>query len=118
MGELRVVVIDDNEYERWGLAQRLDEQDEIAVVRQLSQDEAETKSDDWFGEFDVALVEVIDEFARGEIEILLVRPGPAQHHLLVVTSLSSFVHAHAGLRRVVEAPLPTSWPIMRHWRFT
>lgn len=67
MGELRVVVIDDNEYERCGLAQRLDEQDEIAVVRQLSQDEAATKPDDWFGEFDVALVEVVDEFARGEI---------------------------------------------------
>jgi hypothetical protein len=65
--ELRVTVIDDNEYERWGLAQKLDEQDGIAVVRQLSQDEAEARSNEWFGEFDVALVEVVDEFAPGEV---------------------------------------------------
>ena len=51
-------------------------------------------------------------------DILLARPGPAQHHLLIVTSPAHFVHAHAGLRRVVETPLPSPWPILRHWRFT
>ena len=51
-------------------------------------------------------------------DILLVRPGPAQHHLLVALGAASFVHAHATLRRVVETPLPSPWPIERHWRLT
>lgn len=51
-------------------------------------------------------------------DILLARTGPAQHHLLVALSPSSFVHAHATLRRVVETPFPSPWPILRHWRLT
>jgi cell wall-associated NlpC family hydrolase len=55
-------------------------------------------------------------------DILLVSPGPAQHHLLVALGPDSFVHAHAALRRVVETPVthPTRlpWPILRHWRLT
>lgn len=51
-------------------------------------------------------------------DILLVRPGPAQHHLLVALGPQSFVHAHASLRRVVETPFPSPWPILRHWRLT
>ncbi|MEO6041799.1 MAG: hypothetical protein ABIP41_07860 [Croceibacterium sp.] len=49
-------------------------------------------------------------------DLLLVRPGPAQHHLLVAGSSGGFIHAHAGLRRVVHAPPPLQWPILRHWR--
>lgn len=51
-------------------------------------------------------------------DILLTRPGPAQHHLLVALGPASFVHAHASLRRVVETPFPSPWPILRHWRLT
>lgn len=51
-------------------------------------------------------------------DILLVRPGAAQHHLLVALDALSFVHAHASLRRVVETPFPSPWPILRHWRLT
>ncbi|WP_435418956.1 peptidoglycan endopeptidase [Parerythrobacter aurantius] len=51
-------------------------------------------------------------------DILLVRPGPAQHHLLVALGSHSFVHAHASLRRVVETPFPAPWPLLRHWRLT
>ena len=49
-------------------------------------------------------------------DILLVRPGPAQFHLLVSLTDRGFVHAHAGLRRVVHSPTPPEWRSERHWR--
>lgn len=49
-------------------------------------------------------------------DIVLVRPGPAQHHLVIAASGGRFVHAHAGLRRVVAQPGPLPWPIRRRWR--
>ena len=49
-------------------------------------------------------------------DILLVAPGPAQHHLLVTAGSDRFVHAHAGLRRIVVAPGPLPWPVLRLWR--
>jgi cell wall-associated NlpC family hydrolase len=49
-------------------------------------------------------------------DVLLVRPGPLQHHLLVALAGKRFVHAHAGLRRVTVTPGPLAWPILRHWR--
>ncbi|WP_067737902.1 NlpC/P60 family protein [Novosphingobium naphthalenivorans] len=49
-------------------------------------------------------------------DVLLVRPGPCQHHLVIAAGADRFVHAHAGLRRVVEGPLPATWPTARHWR--
>ena len=49
-------------------------------------------------------------------DVLLVRSGPAQHHLLVAGPDEGFIHAHAGLRRVVATPAPLVWPIERHWR--
>lgn len=52
--------------------------------------------------------------ARGDL--ILAVPGPAQHHLLVALSEDRFVHAHAGLRRVVVQPGPLDWPIAAHWR--
>ncbi len=33
-------------------------------------------------------------------DVLLVRSGPAQHHLVIAASGDRFIHAHAGLRRV------------------
>lgn len=48
-------------------------------------------------------------------DVLLVRPGPGQHHLLVATAPGRFVHAHAGLRCVVATPGPLPWPILRRW---
>jgi cell wall-associated NlpC family hydrolase len=49
-------------------------------------------------------------------DVLLVRPGPGQHHLLVATASDRFVHAHAGLRRVVFQSAPLAWRIERRWR--
>ncbi|MCJ2189130.1 NlpC/P60 family protein [Novosphingobium beihaiensis] len=57
--------------------------------------------------------------ARGGIEpgdVLIVRPGPCQHHLAIAAGADRVVHAHAGLRRVVEGPLPAHWPLVRQWR--
>lgn len=48
-------------------------------------------------------------------DILLTQPGPAQHHLLVALGGNRFVHAHAGLRRVVCQRLTLAQPLMQ-WR--
>lgn len=59
--------------------------------------------------------------ASGPIEpgnILLVQPGPAQFHLLIAEHSNSFIHAHAGLRRVVRMPGPLGWTILRQWRLS
>ncbi|MDZ4308365.1 peptidoglycan endopeptidase [Allopontixanthobacter sp.] len=48
-------------------------------------------------------------------DLILVRPGPAQFHLLIAEHRRSFIHAHAGLRRVVRMPGPLGWPVDRHW---
>lgn len=51
-------------------------------------------------------------------DVLLVRPGPLQFHLLIALTQNGFVHAHAGLRRVTVTPGPLVWPSSRHWRLT
>ncbi|MBX7536428.1 peptidoglycan endopeptidase [Qipengyuania sp. GH1] len=63
------------------------------------------------------------EGGRQRGDVLLVRAGPAQQHLLVITEGVStggdrFVHAHAGLRRVVLQHGADAWPPIRHWRLT
>ena len=54
------------------------------------------------------------ETVRGDV--LLIRPGPAQHHLLVALEPDRFVHAHAGLRRVVVQQLAAMAAPLAHWR--
>ena len=53
---------------------------------------------------------------RAAGDILMCRPGPAQHHLLVALDADAVVHAHAGLRRVVCQSGPLPWLIEHHWR--
>jgi cell wall-associated NlpC family hydrolase len=48
-------------------------------------------------------------------DVLVFRPGAAQLHLAVFTG-TGFVHADAGLRTVVERPLPAPWPVAGIWR--
>lgn len=48
-------------------------------------------------------------------DLALVRPGPMQLHLMIHAP-GGFVHAHAGLRRVVVMPGPSPWPVIGHWR--
>ncbi len=49
-------------------------------------------------------------------DILLLRTAPAQVHLAIARDPLTIVHAHAGLGRVVESPLPDHWPILAAWR--
>ncbi len=44
------------------------------------------------------------------------RPGPGQHHLLVALGGAGFVHAHAGLRRVVVELLDPIPAAQARWR--
>lgn len=43
-------------------------------------------------------------------DLLLLRTGPGQLHLAIRTE-GGFVHADAGLRRVVERPGAPPWPV-------
>ena len=52
--------------------------------------------------------------ARGDI--LLVRPGASQQHLVIALNEKRFVHAHAGLGRVVIQSGLSGWPVLHHWR--
>lgn len=56
----------------------------------------------------------VERAAAGDV--LVCTAGPAQLHI-VVRAWTSFVHADAGLRRVVERPLPVPWPVVGAWRF-
>lgn len=47
-------------------------------------------------------------------DVVMVRIGACQHHLAIAAAPGRFVHAHAGLRRIVAGPLP--WPLTGHWR--
>lgn len=49
-------------------------------------------------------------------DVILTRPGPAQHHLLIALGAGRFVHAHAGLRRVASQALILPQPPPAHWR--
>ncbi|MEW4449663.1 NlpC/P60 family protein [Qipengyuania sp. JC766] len=49
-------------------------------------------------------------------DILIARPATTRRHLLVATARDRFVHAHAGLRRVVACPGPPPWPVIARWR--
>lgn len=50
-------------------------------------------------------------------DVLVLRAGAEQLHLAVATE-GGFVHAHAGLGRVVEAPGIPEWPLLGIWRKT
>ncbi len=55
-------------------------------------------------------------------DLLLVHPCPIQAHLIIASGQGGFVHAHAGLGRVVYEPRRTSvsWPCpaAARWRLT
>lgn len=51
-------------------------------------------------------------------DVILLRPGPAQTHLAIADALGGWVHAHAGLRRVVGQSERPTGIIIHHWRLT
>lgn len=50
-----------------------------------------------------------------EGDLVLVQPSPVQLHFLICAQ-DGFVHAHAGLRKVVFSPGPCPWPIIEIFR--
>jgi len=69
------------------------------------------RGDDW-GVLDRVLVRVA-EAEPGDV--LLMAAGPGQLHFGIRTA-TGFVHADAGLRRVVERPGMPPWPLIGVWR--
>lgn len=59
-------------------------------------------------------VPIASRDARSE-DVLLVRAGHAQLHVVLLTP-EGYLHADAGLRRVVEVPGHVPWPIASAWR--
>lgn len=49
-------------------------------------------------------------------DVLLLELGPCQQHLAIVTGSGRFIHAHAGLRRVVEGSGPLPGLVRHQWR--
>jgi hypothetical protein len=47
--------------------------------------------------------------------VIVCRVAPGRFHIVFCTG-RSFVHADAGLGRVVERPMPIPWPIVGVWR--
>lgn len=59
------------------------------------------------------------EAAEGALapgDVLLVRLGYGQHHLMIAVGAGAAVHAHAGLGRVVRQPLDPALALTAHWR--
>lgn len=48
-------------------------------------------------------------------DVIVCRAGPDQIHLAIATE-AGFVHADAGLRKVVERPGAVPWPVLGVWR--
>jgi cell wall-associated NlpC family hydrolase len=48
-------------------------------------------------------------------DVIVIAPAPDQRHFGIVTPLG-MVHAHAGLGRVLEAPIDPDWPVVQAWR--
>jgi murein DD-endopeptidase / murein LD-carboxypeptidase len=48
-------------------------------------------------------------------DIVLVQCAPVQNHLIIAVN-GGFVHAHAGLRRIVFTPGEIPWPKLQIWR--
>lgn len=54
-------------------------------------------------------------------DICLCTLGSGQHHVVILAGPAagravSFIHAHAGLRRVVRTPGLPPWPVLTSWR--
>lgn len=49
-------------------------------------------------------------------DVVVLRPSAVQFHAAIIGRGGDFVHAHAGLGRVVLSPLPLPWPLNHHWR--
>ncbi len=71
--------------------------------------------DRWLGcALEAGLTEVTTFVRSGDV--LLIRTGPHQDHIMIAADCVKAIHAHAGLGRVVIEPLPEEMPAIKHWR--
>lgn len=49
-------------------------------------------------------------------DVVLLQPGPAQIHLAIAAHGGGWIHAHAGLRRVVQQSVLPAGPVLGQWR--
>lgn len=49
-------------------------------------------------------------------DVVMFQVGPNQFHLAIAAQCGGFVHAHAGLRRVVLTAPSAAWRVAGHWR--
>ena len=49
-------------------------------------------------------------------DVILVSLGRSQAHLAIAGTTSTWIHAHAGLRRVVISPSAPQGEVIGHWR--
>ena len=49
-------------------------------------------------------------------DVVMFHVGPCQYHLAIAAQDGGFIHAHAGLRRVVHSARLPEWPVEGHWR--
>lgn len=55
-----------------------------------------------------------EDIRMGDVTVF--RTGPCQSHLAIATHAHRIVHAHAGLQRVVESPVPEGWASLARFR--
>lgn len=75
------------------------------------------RTDDRWVEFLVrsGFRQLADESLSRDGDFWIVKPHPLQAHLLIAAG-KSFIHADAGLERVVATPGPSRWPVHSIWR--
>ena len=67
-------------------------------------------------EIDAALRKHFRRVSRAKVgDVLLLDAGKRQLHLAIQTD-DGFVHAHAGIGRVVETPGSSEWPVLGAYR--
>lgn len=49
-------------------------------------------------------------------DVVMLSPGPAQLHLAIRSAHAGWIHAHAGLRKVVIQPCLPQGQVLGHWR--
>lgn len=74
-----------------------------------------TRLDGWLPDpASLGFTSVSDSCRAGDVLLLTI--GPGQYHLAIAGQQGRFIHAHAGLRRVVESPTRPTGTALHHWR--
>ncbi len=71
--------------------------------------------DDWLPDpAALGFAPAVPPFEDGDV--VLLRAGAVQFHLAIAAGGGSWIHAHAGLRRVVCSPAVPDGTVVHHWR--